>query len=128
MAALALLHLAILILAGGTPLMGVDGVVTGNLAALGENGEGNRLTLLGPVAVVQVIKAARETLVESGLRAQSEQVTLADGPASSIDGACLSRGVELELEVGGDVCSPGLGVLEDTVRQSHEEGAIRTLL
>jgi hypothetical protein len=92
-------------------------------ATRGDDADRDRLALGRPVTVIQVIEVARAALVERGGGSQGQQVVLADGEASGVDGTSLGGAVELELVVGGDVSGAGLGVLEDTVVEGNQQRA-----
>ncbi len=79
-----------------TELAGVSGRVG---PAAGQRSYLHRLTLVGPLAVVQVPELARLALPEGGGRAQGQRVVLAHRVPGRVDGAGLGGPVELELEV-----------------------------
>lgn len=84
----------------------------------------DRLALGGPVAVVQVVEVARQTLVPDSRAAQSQRAVAASREASRVDGTGLGRGIELELVVGRNVTSARLAVGQDTAREGGDEVAI----
>ncbi|PSE10589.1 hypothetical protein C7G95_19175, partial [Acinetobacter nosocomialis] len=86
------------------------------------------LALLSPVLVVQVVEVARQAAVEGLVAAKSKQVVLADGETAGVDGASLRRSIELELEVGGDVTSAVLRVVDGVVRQRQDEHSVGSTL
>lgn len=77
--------------------------------------------LAGGLVVVEVVEVTAQALVEDGGATEGKRAVAASGPASSEDGASLSRAVELELVVGSDVTGAVLGVGEDTVGEVDEE-------
>lgn len=71
--------------------------------------------------VVEVVEVTTQALVEDSRATKSKRAVRAGRPASGVDGSSLSRAVELELVVGGNVTSAVLGVGEDAVLQSDLE-------
>ena len=80
-----------------------------------DNVDVDLVALVASGVVVEVVEVAAQALVEDSGAAEGEGAVAASRPASSVDGASLSRAVELELVVGGDVTSAVLGVGEDTI-------------
>jgi hypothetical protein len=116
---------------------GANNLAVGNLrgsvfAAARADNDGDRLTLLGPVLVVQVVEGTRKAAVEGLAVAKGEDVVLANGEAAGEQGTGLSRLVELELVVRGDVANAVLSILGGTVLKGHDEdtslAALSTLL
>lgn len=91
-----------------------------------KNREVDGRTLLGPVAVVEVVEVTREAAVESGRSTESEGTVLADREARRVDDASLGRSVKLELEVGNNGSGAALGVGEDTVLEGEVQRALLT--
>jgi hypothetical protein len=75
------------------------------------------------VAVVQVVEAAAQALVEDSRRAKSERAVAADGETISVDGSSLGRSIELELEISRDVSGAAVLVGELAVREADNEGS-----
>lgn len=107
---------------------GLLAAVAGTIAGFGNDLDG--LTLRRPVAVVQVVKVARQALVENSRGTESQGTIGAGREASGDEGTRLRRTIELKLEVGGDVASAILGILEYTILESHNKsvGAITAAL
>jgi len=80
-----------------------------------DNVDVDLIALLASGLVVKVVEVAAQALEEDGGATEGKRAVAASGPASSVDGASLSRAVELELVVGGDVTGAVLGVGEDTI-------------
>ena len=77
-----------------------------------------------PVAIVQVVERSGEALVENGRAAKSQRAVAANREARGEDCAGLSRSVELELEVGGNVSGTALAVGEDAVGESRNQDSV----
>ena len=73
------------------------------------------VALLASGLVVEVVEVAAQALEEDSGAAEGKRAVAASRPAGGVDGASLSRAVELELVVGGDVTGAVLGVGEDTI-------------
>lgn len=76
------------------------------------------------MAVVKVVEAAAETLVEDVGATERNRTVAADGEAGSDESACLGWGVELELIVCCDVSSASLGILQDTIGECECERGV----
>ena len=105
---------------------GSDNLAVGNLrdsvlTATWHSDDRNRLALLGPVLVVQVVEGARKAAVEGLGVAQGEHVVLTNGEAAGEESTGLSGLVELELVVRGDVANAILRILGRAILQSHDE-------
>lgn len=77
-----------------------------------------------PVTIVQIVKAARETLVKGLGRTQCQLLVITDREARGVDGASLGRRIELELKVRGNVSDSILEVLENAVFQGQDQAAV----
>ena len=64
-----------------------------------------RRALCSPFAVIDVVKAATEALIENIRATQRERAIYAERKARGVDGISLRRVIELKLEVGGNVSS-----------------------
>lgn len=109
---------------GGT---GAGGSSTRRRRTTTDDVDGDVAALVALRLVVEVVEGtlasgvASQALVEDDLATKSERSVLASRPAGSVDGASLSRAIELELVVGGDVTGAVLGVHEDTILQGDPE-------
>lgn len=74
--------------------------------------------------VVQVVEVSTEALVEDGGATKSESVVCTNREACGVDGAGLRGPIELELAVVGNISSPGLRILQDSVLKSQDESAV----
>lgn len=77
--------------------------------------DGDRRALSSPVAVVEVVKAATEALVEDVGTSEGQAAVTAERKARGIDCTGLGWCIELKLEVGCNVASPTLGIFENAV-------------
>lgn len=110
--------------AGGNELSVSYGRNSTFLSTAGNSNDGDGLTLLGPVTIVQVVEVTRKTLVESCRFTQGQDVVIAEREATCVKGTSLGRTVELELEVGRNISSSVLCVKDRSVRQTNNEDAI----
>lgn len=114
---------------GGLDNSGSDNLAVRNLrhsvlAAARHSNDRNRLALLGPVLVVQVVECTREAAVEGLGLAQSEHIVLANGEAAGEESTGLSGLVELELVVGGNVTNAILRILGGAILKGHDEDTV----
>ncbi len=86
--------------------------------------DGNWRALSGPVAIVQVIEASAQALVEDVGGTQRKRAIAANGETGGEDSAGLGRGVKLELVVCSDVPSTALGVRKDPIGESERKRRI----
>lgn len=86
--------------------------------------DGDGLALFRPCSVVQVVEAARPTLVECLGRAQRQPEILADGESAVEESASLRRSIELELVVGSNISSPTLCIHSNSVVQRQDESSL----
>lgn len=82
------------------------------------------LTLSSPVAVVQVIEATAQALVEDSRGTESEGGVTADRETISVDGSGLGWSIKLELIVGRNVSGAALLVGELAIGESDNEGSL----
>ncbi len=71
--------------------------------------------LRSPRAIVKVIEATAQALVEDVGSAQREGTVIARRETSCDDGTCLRGSIKLELVIGGDISRPPILVLENTI-------------
>ena len=75
----------------------------------------NLVALLAGGLVVKVVEVTAQALEEDSAATECKRAVAASRPASSVNGASLSRAVELELVIGGDVTGAVLGVGENAI-------------
>lgn len=90
----------------------------------GNSHDGNRLALLRPVAIVQVVEVTREALVEGGRVTQGEDVVLTEREAAGEESTGLGRAVELELEVRCDISSSVFRIDDVSIFQANNQDSI----
>lgn len=105
-------------------LAGVASRLVAVVSAARGGDELNRLALLSPVLVVEVVEVTRQALVEDGGGAEGNGAVVAGRETASVDGAGLGRAVKLELTVGDNGAGAALAVPEDTVVESQDEGGV----
>lgn len=79
----------------------------------------NWRALRGPRAIVEVVEAAAETLIENGRSTKRKRTIIANREASSNDSAGLRRSIKLKLIIGGDVACAATLVFEDTILERN---------
>jgi hypothetical protein len=111
---------------GGAGWLSVRGLGDGSRGGFTarEDIDQDRLALSGPVAVVQVVEATAQALVEDSRGTESEGAVGADREAISVDGSSLGWSIELELVVGRDVSGTALLVGELAVGEGDDEGSL----
>ena len=82
-----------------------------------QNADCHRRALSSPTPVVKIIKVAAAALVEDIRASKCEGTVGARSEAGGEERAGLGRGIELELEIGGDVAGSSLPIFQNAVVQ-----------
>lgn len=88
-----------------------------------ESTDSDRVALRGPFAVIKVVEASAQTLIENVRATESQGLVATDGESGSVDSTGLRRVIELKLEIGCNISSAALGILEDAVVNGNCEFA-----
>lgn len=104
---------------------GLLGLSVGSLGSTGgttlNDVDVDLVALVASGLVVEVVEVAAQALEEDSGATEGKRAVAASRPASSVDGASLSRAIELELVVCGDVTGAVLGVGKDTILEGDLE-------
>ena len=77
--------------------------------------DGDGIAPCSPLAVIQVVEVATQALVEDVGATKSKRSVRTEREAGGKNSFRLRRPIELELEVGCNIASASLGILEDVI-------------